>query len=102
MWGANLDIGCLIERISDQAKSSVLGLAACSHKLILMHPHNPLCLTVNPTPLPEMLLLPTSPIDDNAAISNYVQIGRTRCITYPRLRTRLSEKLSFDCLILYE
>ena len=89
MWGANLDIGCLIERISDQAKSSVLGLAACSHKLILMHPHNPLCLTVNPPspPLPETLLLPTLPIDDNAAISNYVQIGRTRCIVYPPLRT---------------
>ena len=92
MWGANLDIGCLIERISDQAKSSVLGLAACSHKLILMHPHNPLCLTVNPPsppPLPETLLLPTLPIDDNAAISNYVQIGRTRCIVYPPLRTKV-------------
>ena len=100
MWGANLDIGCLIERISDQAKSSVLGLAACSHKLILMHPHNPLCLTVNPTPspppLPETLLLPTSPIDDNAAISNYVHIGRTCYISYPPLRTRKIELLLFD------
>ena len=91
MWGANLNIGCLIERISDQAKSSVLGLAACSHKLILMHPHNPLCLTVNPPSPPFARDAPFANLTnlDNAAISNYVQIGRTRCIVYPPLRTKV-------------